>query len=226
MLNLAVLLEDHHRSRTPRATTPQHLVGTLRIGKGSLYNSFGGKRQLLDLALRRYLDLRITAATAALEGSGPAKERLRKALRLLRHRHPGATRYTQGVVRCRRRPRLPFGGWIVETGTNNSGGGHGGLRPGGRWPCAHPGIRRRRGRSRPVARGGPQRRGRSRTRATHEPRKTSTAPPCTAAWAMPTRRVPRSANAHSAHPVIAVGTAVMTPRPTSRRVARLDPARG
>lgn len=129
MLNLAVLLEDHHRSRTPRATTPQHLVGTLRIGKGSLYNSFGGKRQLLDLALRRYLDLRITAATAALEGSGPAKERLRKALRLLRHRHPGATRYTQGVVRCRRRPRLPFGGWIVETGTNNSGGGHGGLGP-------------------------------------------------------------------------------------------------
>ena len=41
---------------------------------------------------------------------------------------------------------------------------------------------------------------------------------------MPTRRVPRSTNAHSAHPVIAVGTAVITPRPTSRRAARLDPA--
>ena len=65
------------------ATTPQCLADTLRIGKGSLYNAFGGKRQLFDLALRRYLDLQVAAVTARLEGSDPAKQRLRKALHLL-----------------------------------------------------------------------------------------------------------------------------------------------
>ncbi|WP_411088904.1 TetR/AcrR family transcriptional regulator [Streptomyces sp. 061-3] len=65
------------------ATTPQGLADTLRIGKGSLYNAFGGKRQLFDLALRRYLDLQVAAVTAWLESSGPAKERLRNALHFL-----------------------------------------------------------------------------------------------------------------------------------------------
>ncbi|MEU1443992.1 TetR/AcrR family transcriptional regulator [Streptomyces mirabilis] len=65
------------------ATTPQHLVDTLQIGKGSLYNAFGGKRQLFDLALRRYLDLRLAAVAARLEGPGPVKERLREALHFL-----------------------------------------------------------------------------------------------------------------------------------------------
>ncbi|MFD0441373.1 TetR/AcrR family transcriptional regulator [Streptomyces chartreusis] len=62
------------------ATTPQHLVDTLHIGKGSLYNAFGGKRQLFDLALRRYLDQQALAMKALTEDSSPVKERLRKAL--------------------------------------------------------------------------------------------------------------------------------------------------
>ncbi|MER7692722.1 TetR/AcrR family transcriptional regulator [Streptomyces sp. NPDC097610] len=62
------------------ATTPQCLVDALGIGKGSLYNAFGGKRQLFDLALRRYLDLQNSAVAELLDGCGPVKERLRKAL--------------------------------------------------------------------------------------------------------------------------------------------------
>lgn len=64
-------------------TTPQCLVEALGIGKGSLYNAFGGKRQLFDLALRRYLDGHAAAMDALVEESGPVKERLRAALRLL-----------------------------------------------------------------------------------------------------------------------------------------------
>lgn len=65
------------------ATSPQQLADRLRIGKGSLYNAFGGKRQLFDLALRRYLDLRIEGLTYWLEATGPAKDRLREALLFL-----------------------------------------------------------------------------------------------------------------------------------------------
>jgi TetR/AcrR family transcriptional repressor of nem operon len=65
------------------ATTPQCLVDTLGIGKGSLYNAFGGKRQLFDLALRRYLDQQAAAMSELLDDSGPVKERLRKALHFL-----------------------------------------------------------------------------------------------------------------------------------------------
>ena len=65
------------------ATTPQRLADSLHIGKGSLYNAFGGKRQLFDLALSRYLDLRAAALTAWLEETGPAKQRLRQALHFL-----------------------------------------------------------------------------------------------------------------------------------------------
>ncbi|WP_042394367.1 TetR/AcrR family transcriptional regulator [Streptacidiphilus carbonis] len=62
------------------ATTPQCLVDALGIGKGSLYNAFGGKRQLFDLALRRYLDLQDATVAELLDDSGPVKERLRAAL--------------------------------------------------------------------------------------------------------------------------------------------------
>ncbi|MDX3116574.1 MULTISPECIES: TetR/AcrR family transcriptional regulator [Streptomyces] len=65
------------------ATTPQCLVDALGIGKGSLYNAFGGKRQLFDLALRRYLDLQNAAVAELLDGSGPVKERLRTALHFI-----------------------------------------------------------------------------------------------------------------------------------------------
>ena len=64
-------------------TTPQDLVDALGIGKGSLYNTFGGKRQLFDLALQRYMDQHVEAVTATLEQPGPAKELLRTALHLL-----------------------------------------------------------------------------------------------------------------------------------------------
>lgn len=62
------------------ATSPQQSADRLRIGKGSLYNAFGGKRQLFDLALRHYLDLRVEGLRYWLEGTGPAKGRLREAL--------------------------------------------------------------------------------------------------------------------------------------------------
>lgn len=65
------------------ATTPQCLVDTLGIGKGSLYNAFGGKRQLFDLALRRYLDIQASTVGQLLEDSGPVRERLRQALHFL-----------------------------------------------------------------------------------------------------------------------------------------------
>lgn len=64
-------------------TTPQDLVDALGIGKGSLYNTFGGKRQLFELALQRYTDQHVEAVTATLEQPGPAKELLRTALHLL-----------------------------------------------------------------------------------------------------------------------------------------------
>ncbi|KUI22255.1 TetR/AcrR family transcriptional regulator [Mycobacterium sp. GA-2829] len=49
------------------ATTPQQLADRLEIAKGSLYNAFGGKRQLYDLALARYLDMRAQSVGAMLE---------------------------------------------------------------------------------------------------------------------------------------------------------------
>jgi len=67
-------------SRGYSATTPQCLADSLGIGKGSLYNAFGGKRQLFDLALRRYLEIQATTVKELLEDSGPVKERLRRAL--------------------------------------------------------------------------------------------------------------------------------------------------
>jgi TetR/AcrR family transcriptional repressor of nem operon len=61
-------------------TTPQDLVAELGIGKGSLYNTFASKRGLFDLALRRYVDLRVAGVVETLNGPGPATERLRAAL--------------------------------------------------------------------------------------------------------------------------------------------------
>ena len=65
------------------ATTPQQLVERLQIAKGSLYNAFGGKRQLYDLALARYVELRVKSVGAMLDNPGPAKQVLRQALRYL-----------------------------------------------------------------------------------------------------------------------------------------------
>ncbi|HEY2673615.1 MAG TPA: TetR/AcrR family transcriptional regulator, partial [Rugosimonospora sp.] len=64
-------------------TTPQDLVAELGIGKGSLYNTFISKRALFDLALRRYVDIRIAGIVETLEGPGSVTARLRAALRRL-----------------------------------------------------------------------------------------------------------------------------------------------
>ena len=56
--------------------------------------------------------------------------------------------------------------------------------------------------------------------------KTSVPTAFAVAWTIPTRRVPRSARAHSAQPVSAVGTAATTPRPTRRVAARRMPSSG
>jgi TetR/AcrR family transcriptional repressor of nem operon len=64
-------------------TTPQDLVAELGIGKGSLYNTFDSKRTLFDLALQRYIDLRVAGLVETLDGPGSASERLRAALQRL-----------------------------------------------------------------------------------------------------------------------------------------------
>jgi len=61
-------------------TTPQDLVAELGIGKGSLYNTFASKRALFDLALRRYIEMRVAGIVETLNGPGSVTERLRTAL--------------------------------------------------------------------------------------------------------------------------------------------------
>jgi len=61
-------------------TTPQDLVDELRIGKGSLYATFGSKRALFGRALRRYRDLQGDTLTGIINEPGPVKARLRAAL--------------------------------------------------------------------------------------------------------------------------------------------------
>ncbi|MBH1933206.1 TetR/AcrR family transcriptional regulator [Streptomyces sp. AV19] len=75
-------MEVFHR-KGYAATTPQDLVDALGIGKGSLYNAFGSKHALFELALRRYQDGQALALIEMLEGVGPVKERLRRTLRFL-----------------------------------------------------------------------------------------------------------------------------------------------
>ena len=60
-------------------TTPQDLVEALGIGKGSLYNAFGSKRGLFDLALRRYQRYQEETIGAIVDQPGPVKDRLRAA---------------------------------------------------------------------------------------------------------------------------------------------------
>ena len=64
-------------------TSPQDLVAQLGIGKGSLYNTFGSKRAVFDLALRRYVDMRVASVVEVLDGPGSVTARLRAALRRL-----------------------------------------------------------------------------------------------------------------------------------------------
>ncbi len=66
-----------------RNTTPQDLVEALGIGKGSLYNAFGSKRELFTMALDRYRDQQAVLVDRALAEPGPVKERLTTALELM-----------------------------------------------------------------------------------------------------------------------------------------------
>lgn len=66
-----------------RGTTPQDLADAVGIGKGSLYNAFGSKRELFALTLDRYRDQQAVQVDQALEGPGSVKERIAAALELL-----------------------------------------------------------------------------------------------------------------------------------------------
>ncbi|MFI1678390.1 MULTISPECIES: TetR/AcrR family transcriptional regulator [unclassified Streptomyces] len=59
------------------ATSTRDLCDSTGLGPSSLYNTFGGKRQLYLRALRRYHDTATAEQVEILRGDGPAKERLR-----------------------------------------------------------------------------------------------------------------------------------------------------
>jgi len=64
-------------------TTPQDLVDELGIGRGSLYATFGSKRELFDLALKRYRLQQGDMLTGIIDRPGPVKARLRAALQFI-----------------------------------------------------------------------------------------------------------------------------------------------
>ncbi|WP_263164964.1 TetR/AcrR family transcriptional regulator [Streptomyces sp. SCSIO ZS0520] len=70
-------------SRGYSGTSPQHLVEALGIGRGSLYNAFGSKRQLFELALRRYYERETVRLIEVLDGGGSPRARIRAALELV-----------------------------------------------------------------------------------------------------------------------------------------------
>jgi TetR/AcrR family transcriptional repressor of nem operon len=65
------------------ATTPAELLDALKIGKGSLYNTFESKQGLFARALRRYGDERIANLVTVLGRPGRVKARLEAALERL-----------------------------------------------------------------------------------------------------------------------------------------------
>ncbi|MGF6883852.1 TetR/AcrR family transcriptional repressor of nem operon [Nocardia sp. GAS34] len=64
-------------------TSPAQLAEATGVGKGSLYNTFGSKRELFDRALLRYDKLGATNAREALFQPGGTRERIRELLRYL-----------------------------------------------------------------------------------------------------------------------------------------------
>jgi TetR/AcrR family transcriptional repressor of nem operon len=62
-------------------TSPAQLAEATGIGKGSLYNTFGSKRQLFDQALERYGRIGAESAEEILSRPGTTKERIRAYLR-------------------------------------------------------------------------------------------------------------------------------------------------
>ncbi|MFH8470735.1 TetR/AcrR family transcriptional regulator [Streptomyces sp. NPDC017991] len=62
-------------------TSPAQLAKAAGVGKGSLYNTFGSKRQLFDRALARYGQVGVEHAEEVLFRPGTARERIGAYLR-------------------------------------------------------------------------------------------------------------------------------------------------
>ncbi|MTE11776.1 TetR/AcrR family transcriptional regulator [Nocardia aurantiaca] len=62
-------------------TSPAQLAEATGIGKGSLYNAFGSKRELFDLCMTRYDRLGAALAREVLAQPGTTRERLRAWMR-------------------------------------------------------------------------------------------------------------------------------------------------
>ncbi|UFS95657.1 TetR/AcrR family transcriptional regulator [Nocardia huaxiensis] len=58
-------------------TSPAQLAEATGVGKGSLYNTFGSKRQLFDLAMERYSRMGAERAEALLSRAGTTREAIR-----------------------------------------------------------------------------------------------------------------------------------------------------
>ncbi|AZD84281.1 Transcriptional regulator, AcrR family [Pseudomonas chlororaphis subsp. aureofaciens] len=61
-------------------TSTQALCERTGLGKGSLYNAFGSKQKLYELALQHYQELALVSQKKILNGPGTASERLRALL--------------------------------------------------------------------------------------------------------------------------------------------------
>ncbi|MFI8930031.1 TetR/AcrR family transcriptional regulator [Streptomyces sp. NPDC053474] len=69
-------------SRGYEGTSTRDLCESTGLGPSSLYNTFGGKRELYLRALDRYYDTVTAAQVERLQGPGSAKERLRAMMLL------------------------------------------------------------------------------------------------------------------------------------------------
>lgn len=67
-------------SRGYEASSTQELCERTGLGRGSLYNAFGSKHELYEMALQRYHKLGIEAQLEILERPIPVKDRLRTLL--------------------------------------------------------------------------------------------------------------------------------------------------
>jgi TetR/AcrR family transcriptional regulator, transcriptional repressor for nem operon len=64
-------------------TSPAQLAEATGVGKGSLYNAFGSKRELFDRALIRYDQAGAAIARDVLSQPGSTRERIRELMRFL-----------------------------------------------------------------------------------------------------------------------------------------------
>ncbi|KJS55802.1 TetR/AcrR family transcriptional regulator [Streptomyces rubellomurinus] len=71
---------DTFWSKGYTATSTDDLAASTGMLRGSLYNAFGGKRQLFELALRRYRERGAAGVNAMLDGERPL-ERIRGMMR-------------------------------------------------------------------------------------------------------------------------------------------------